>query len=199
MHGIAFQAHIMFDHIASAFLEEILTFLLPLFMTGARGDTAAARQAALSALAAYDVATEQELRLAAEITSLGFGVLESLAKSMNPDLPINAVLRLRGNANALHRSAYQNQRVLDRLRQQRKTAEPPVPAESVPTAAVSTIVPAQQAAPTTPAPIFHSRQERRAAERKAAKLTRQQAERERLLQRRIAATAATQLRSLSAA
>jgi hypothetical protein len=166
----------MFDHIAPAFLEEVLAFLVPLFAASARGDTELARQAALAALAAYDVATEQEIRLAAEITLQGFGVLESLAKSMNADLPMQAVLRLRGNANALHRSAHQNQRTLERLRQHRlTTVEAPAPAE------------ATQPDPAAPDPAFafRSRQERRAAERKAAKQQRQQAERDRLRQRRL--------------
>jgi hypothetical protein len=167
----------MFDHIAPAFLEEILVFLLPLFMTGARGDAEAARQAALATLAAYDVTTEQEIRLAAEITLQGFGVLESLSKSMNPELPTNVVLRLRGSANALHRSAHQNQRTLDRMRQHRSVAEIRAPADEPADAETQAIIPATR---------FVSRQDRRAAERKIAKQQRQQTERDRLAQRRLA-------------
>ena len=77
--------------------------------------------AVLSTLAAYDAEDEQELRLAAEIISFGFAALEALAKAMNPDLPLNAVLRLRGNANAAHRSGHQCQRTLDKLRKERRS------------------------------------------------------------------------------
>ena len=111
-----------FPTIAPAFLEEMVAHLLHLFIRGAGGDEAAARHAVLSTLAAYDPTDEQELRLAAEIISFGFAALEALAKAMNPDLPLNAVLRLRGNANAAHRSGHQCQRTLDKLRKERRTA-----------------------------------------------------------------------------
>ncbi|HQT76350.1 MAG TPA: hypothetical protein PLD10_04805 [Rhodopila sp.] len=172
-----------FPNIAAAFLEEILIFLAPMFMNGAAGDASAARHAALCALAAYDPRTEQELRLAAEITSLGFSMLEALAQSANPDLSLSAVLRLRGNANALHRSAHQCQRVLDRLRKQRPDGaaheQPHTP--GVP-AAQSAEKPAIAAPcrPTAPDPgyvIELSRQQRRELERKQAKILRQEAER----------------------
>src|SRR5271157_1662675 len=111
-----------FPLVAPAFLEEMDAYLLHLFIRGAAGDEAAARHAVLSTLAAYDAKDEQELRLAAEIISFGFATLEALAKAMNPDLPLNAVLRLRGNANAAHRSGHQCQRTLDKLRKDRRTA-----------------------------------------------------------------------------
>src|SRR5580704_17436587 len=110
-----------FPTIAPAFLEEIVARLLHLFILGAGGDEADARYAVLSTLAAYDPEDEQELRLAAEIISFGFAALEALAKAMNPDLPLNAVLRLRGDANAAHRSGHQCQRTLDKLRKERRT------------------------------------------------------------------------------
>ncbi len=111
-----------FPLVAPAFLEEMVAYLLHLFIRGAGGDEAAARHAVLSTLAAYDAKDEQELRLAAEIISFGFAGLEALARAMNPDLPLNAVLRLRGNANAAHRSGHQCQRTLDKLRKERRTA-----------------------------------------------------------------------------
>ncbi|HEX2943654.1 MAG TPA: hypothetical protein VHO91_21540 [Rhodopila sp.] len=179
-----------FPDIAPAFLEEVLLFLVPMFMHGAAGDAAAARHAALSALAAYDPQTEQELRLAAEITSLGFSMLEALAQSANPDLSINAVLRLRGNANALHRSAHQCQRVLDRLRSQRTNPTQPEQALEVPATPPrpqpqpSTASPNHAAAPDADLVIGMSRQQRRELGRKQAKILRQEAERLRRDQRR---------------
>jgi hypothetical protein len=155
-----------FPLVAPAFLEEMVAYLLHLFIRGAAGDEAATRHAVLSTLAAYDAKDEQELRLAAEIISFGFATLEALAKSMDPDLPLNAVLRLRGTANAAHRSGHQCQRTLDKLRKERRTAgvHPPVPeiparsgrltrsAQRKPTGAKSADSTASAVAAATPGP-----------------------------------------------
>ena len=150
-----------FPLVTPAFLEEMVACLLHLFIRGAGGDEAAARHAVLSTLAAYDAKDEQELRLAAEIISFGFAGLEALARAMNPDLPLNAVLRLRGNANAAHRSGHQCQRTLDKLRKERRTVavHSPAPTRSaVPPEAAA----ASQPAPNQPAPLPDlSRQQRR--------------------------------------
>jgi hypothetical protein len=172
-----------FPTIAPAFLEEIVARLLHLFLLGAAGDEIAARYAVLSTLAAYDPSDEQELRLAAEIISFGFAALEGLAKAMNPELPVNAVLRLRGNANAAHRSGHQCQRTLDKLRKERRTAAvhsppPEIPARSAAPTEAPTL---SEPAPNQPAPRPDlSRQQRRDLERKALKAQRKEAERARL-------------------
>jgi hypothetical protein len=182
--------------IAPAFLEEIVAYLLDLFIRGAGGDEAAARHAVLSTLAAYGAEDEQELRLAAEIISFGFATLEALAKAMNPSLPLNAVLRLRGNANAAHRSGHQCQRTLDKLRKERRMAAgskamlspaPEVPADPDDAAEANE---ASQPASTQPAlRPDPPRQQRRELERKAAKAQRQAAERARLQARMMTRTA----------
>ena len=138
-------------------------------------------------MAAYDPEDEQELRLAAGIISFGFAALEALAKAMNSDLPLNAVLRLRGNANAAHRSGYQCQRTLDKLRKERRmaaglpaarspapeiSADPTDTAEATNAGHLASTQPAQRPDP--------SRQQRRELERKALKVQRKQAERARL-------------------
>jgi hypothetical protein len=180
-----------FPLVAPAFLEEMVAYLLHLFIRGAGGDQAAARHAVLSTLAAYDAKDEQELRLAAEIISFGFATLEALAKSMDPDLPLNAVLRLRGTANAAHRSGHQCQRTLDKLRKERRTAgvHPPVPEIPARSAGSLEAPSASQPAPNqpTPRPVL-SRQQRRDQERKALKAQRKEAERARLDARTAART-----------
>lgn len=177
-----------FPNITAIFLDEMVAFLLPLFLVAACGDREAAREAVKSLFASYNVAAEEELRLAAEITSFSFGALDALAKSMVPDLPLNAVLRLRGCANALQRSKNQCQRVLDRLRKDRLAA-----ASKAQTPATAAERPAQQAivanaalpsqpkpAPSRPASPHaaapQSRQQRRMAERAAEKARCGQAE-----------------------
>jgi hypothetical protein len=185
-----------FPTIAPAFLEEIVARLLHLFILGAGGDETAARYAVLSTLAAYDPEDEQELRLAAEIISFGFAALEALAKAMNPDLPVNAVLRLRGNANAAHRSGHQCQRTLDKLRKERRTASglaaarslaPEIPAEPTDTAETANASHAAFIQPSLHPDL--SRQQRREQERKALKAQRKQAERARLDARMASRTA----------
>jgi hypothetical protein len=159
-----------FPSIAPAFLEEMVAYLLHLFVRGAGGDEAAARHAVLSTLAAQDVTDEDEMRLAAEIISFSFAALEALARSMAPDLPLKEILRLRGNANAAHRSAHQCQRSLDKLRQERRSGSVATPTQ--PEAEAHNLAPAT--------PLMLSRQQRRDQERKTAKALRQQADRARL-------------------
>jgi hypothetical protein len=176
----------LFPSITAIFLDTIIGPLVPWFLTAAAGDITAARHTVISMLASYHVETEEELRLAAEIVSFSFGVMAALSKSMDPDLPLNAVLRLRGSANALHRSKHQCQRVLDRLRKERRTAvaapKPPPPAPNVSpnqTVTALTSTPAQPA-PTQPHPEFTlSRQQRRAIERSVEKAQRKQSEQSR--------------------
>lgn len=176
-----------FPTIAPAFLEEMVAHLLHLFIRGAGGNEAAARYAVLSTLAAYDPEDEQELRLAAEIISFGFATLEGLAKAMDPDLPLNAVLRLRGNANAAHRSGHQCQRTLDKLQKERRmaaglaAARSPAPERPANPTDTPEAINAGHPGSTPPAlrPDL-SRQQRRELERKASKAQRKQAERARL-------------------
>ncbi len=184
----------LFPTIAPAFLEQIVAHLVHLFIRGAGGDEAAARHAVLSTLAAYDPTDEQELRLAAEIISFGFAALEALAKAMNPDLSLSAILRLRGNANAAHRSGHQCQRSLDKLRKERRTAAglaaartPGTPANTADTAEATH---ASHPVSTQPDPRpDQSRQQRREHERKALKAQRKQTERARLDARMASRTA----------
>jgi len=168
----------LFPHITQVFLDKVFSLLVPLFLTAAGGNPEAARLAVESLLASYDVETEEEMRLAAEITSFGFGALEALCNSMAPDLSLSAVLRLRGSANAMHRSGHQCQRALDKLRKERQT----VVAETQAEAPTLPSHPARDDRSSHPAPIQPraaiplSRQQRRAKEREAEKAQRKQAE-----------------------
>ncbi len=111
-----------FPNFDPVFIETILCRMVPCFLIAACGNVEAARQAAKSLLSSYNVATEEELGLATEIACFGLGALEALSQSMDPDLPLKDVLRLRGSANAQHRSGYQCQRTLDKLRKERRIA-----------------------------------------------------------------------------
>jgi hypothetical protein len=161
----------LFPNVTRVFLDTIVMRLVPWFLTVADGSLEAARQAALSLLASYNVETEEEIRLAAEITSFGFSALAALSSSLDPDLPLNAVIRLRGSANALHRSAHQCQRTLDKLRKERRMAV--ASTETVDQTATTET-------PPQPRPeIQISRQQRRAMERTLEKTRRGQVEQSR--------------------
>jgi hypothetical protein len=117
--------------IPAVILDTILDRLARLFLTGARGNEAAARDAAASMLAAYNPETEDELRLAANIISFSFHALEALGQAATPDMPITRILRLRGSAVSLSRESHKAERRLDQVRNARQDDAPAEP-EPVP-------------------------------------------------------------------
>jgi hypothetical protein len=97
-------------------IETILTHLATLFLTGANGDTTAARAAATQMLATYNRPTVDELRLAANIVTFSFQALEALSQAAAPGTPISRALRLRSGAVSLSRQAAGAERRLTQLR-----------------------------------------------------------------------------------
>jgi hypothetical protein len=77
--------------ITPAILDKILGNLALLFLTSTGSDLPAARHSASRLLAAYDVETEEELRLAADIVSFGFHALDALGQAMAPNLPLKGL------------------------------------------------------------------------------------------------------------
>jgi hypothetical protein len=206
--------------ITAAIFEKILAFLAPLFLVAGTGDIGAAQQAAAAILASYSPRTDRELRFAALSIAFGFGALEVLSKASDPELALNQMLRLRGNANALNRSAQQNESRLEKLQKQppevietvATQATPDAPADALPASSatadlltfarsklksiMSIATPTASAAPIVPVPATPvSRQQRRAAERKAEKVRQRQIQEARLAQR----TAAVRERMLQTA
>jgi hypothetical protein len=108
----------------AAILETILTGLAALFLTGANGDTAAARHAASCMLGAYHPETEDELRLAANIVGFSFHAIEALGQAAAPDIPLTRILRLRGSAVSLSRESAKAERRLAELRKARLQSIP---------------------------------------------------------------------------
>jgi hypothetical protein len=178
-------------------LEKILTFLAPLFMIGAQGDGAIATQAARDLLASYGARTNKEVRLAALTIAFSFGALDSLSRSIAAELTVNQILRLRGNANALHRAAHKSQDALDHLQQDAAGPQADADVEDLPASAETSDLVAftrhtpqhapmsQHASSAHPAPNAAplSRQQRRAAERQAEKNRQRQQEAARLAER----------------
>jgi hypothetical protein len=118
-------------------LETILGRLAALFLSGAGGDLTAARQAAAEMLATYRPETAEELRLAAQLVSFSFHALDALSQAAAPDLLLNRILRLRGNAVSLNRESDKARRRLEHIQQTRREAAPaqltPEPVQPDPT------------------------------------------------------------------
>jgi hypothetical protein len=109
-------------------LDTVLGRLALLFLSGAKGDLAAARHAAAHMLAAYGPETEDELRLAAEIVTFSFQALEALSLAATPEMPLNKILRLRSGAVSLSRESHKAQRRLDQIQKARREGIQPQPA-----------------------------------------------------------------------
>jgi hypothetical protein len=186
--------------ITPAILDTILGHLAPHFIACAANDLPTARHAASRTLASYDVETEEELRLAAEIVSFGFHALETLSEAAAPDLSLNQKLRLRGSAVSLSREAHKSQRKLDQLQRARRTGSPrpktEQPTPDIPEGADQALgliefarealaAGATKGGPQTWTP---SRQQRRAAERAVEKFRRNKAEHDRRQAMKQAAT-----------
>lgn len=112
----------MLANLPVVILNTILNRLATLFLSGAGGDIAAARDAALQMLAAYDPETVHELRLAAQIVSFSFHALEALGQAADPDQPLSRGIRLRGSAVSLSRESDKAQLRLEQSQQARQEA-----------------------------------------------------------------------------
>jgi hypothetical protein len=132
-------------------LETILSRLAVLFLTGAAGDTAAARHAAVQMLETYHPHTEEELFLAANIIAFSFQALEALSQAASPDLSLTRILRLRSGAVSLNREADKARRALTQLQKTRQQTQPAdQPAEATqPPAQTATQAPRPQPRPQT--------------------------------------------------
>jgi hypothetical protein len=119
--------------ILPAVLDTILGRLALLFLSGTDGDVPAARQAAAHMLATYRPETEDELRLAAQVISFSFHVLEALSQAATQDMPLNKILRLRSGAVSLSRESIKAERRLEQRQQARRDG---IPAEATEAAAV---------------------------------------------------------------
>jgi hypothetical protein len=172
--------------ITPAILDPVLGQIAPHFLVGANNDLPTARQAASHILDAYNVATEEELQLAADIVSLGCHMLEALSEAAL-DPSSNKKIRLRGSAVSLSREAHKARRKLDQLQRARRMPAPqveaqaPAPDTAKTDQAADLVEFARQALTASTRqgglPAFNlNRQQRRAAERITENLKRNKAE-----------------------
>ena len=133
----------------AAILETVLIRLSALFLTGAGGDLAAARQAAYQMLSSHNPQTGDELSLAANIISFGFQALEALSQCAAPNLSLTRILRLRGSAVSLNREAEKARRSLAQCQKAGQQADSATPAAGCPEPAhPNPVPPAPESTPT---------------------------------------------------
>jgi hypothetical protein len=99
-------------HPCDILMNLIVALLAPMFLSVAGGDIAHARMAAIGTVNAYRIRNQADLIAIAQIIGFGLAALGSLSLSMADDISLSMTLRLRGNANALNRSAEHNRRAL---------------------------------------------------------------------------------------
>jgi hypothetical protein len=103
-------------HPSDILMNLIVALLAPMFLAVTGGDIAYARMAAIGTVNAYRIRNQADLISIAQIIGFGLAALGSLSLSMADDISLSMTLRLRGNANALNRSAEQNRRALGKSR-----------------------------------------------------------------------------------
>ena len=148
-------------HPADRLMSLIVALLAPLFLGVSGGDIRFARMAAAETVNAYRTTNQADLIAVAQIIGFGLAALGSLSLSMADDLSISMILRLRGNANALNRSAEQNRHALKQPRPESRT---PRMTEAAPEqrpkdkTVIEGVTAVRKAAPEAPAPIKAPRQ-----------------------------------------
>jgi hypothetical protein len=95
-------------------LTLIVALLAPMFLSVCGSDIALAQAAALETVNDYRAQNNAGLIAVALIVAYGLATLSSLSQSMEDNITPSMALRLRGNANALNRSAEQNRQALKR-------------------------------------------------------------------------------------
>jgi hypothetical protein len=111
-------------HPADILLHLIAALLAPMFLCVTAGDVDLARMGAIETINAYRARDHADLIAVAQIIGNGLAALASLSQSMEDDISLSMVLRLRGNAIALNRVAEQNRRA---IRQNRGETPTPTP------------------------------------------------------------------------
>jgi hypothetical protein len=90
----------------------IVSTLAPIFLGVTGGDAVLARMAAAETIDDYRARNHVDLIAVAQIITNGLAALGSLTRSMEDELSLSMMLRLRGNAISLNRTVEQNRRVL---------------------------------------------------------------------------------------
>jgi hypothetical protein len=119
-------------HPGDILLNILAALLAPLFISASNGDIAFARMAAIETINAYRGRNPADLIAVSQIIAFGLTALGSLSRSMADAISLSMMLRLRGNATALHRAAEQNRRSMREHHAPTATRRPATPAQPEP-------------------------------------------------------------------
>jgi hypothetical protein len=97
--------------ITDVLLHMIVTLLTPMFLT-TTGNVDQAYAAALATVRSCTARNPMDLLLIGQLIAFGLATLSSVSLSMEDNIPINLILRLRGNAVSLHRVSDKCRRAL---------------------------------------------------------------------------------------
>jgi hypothetical protein len=122
---------------ADILLNILITLLTPMFLLAADGDLTFARLAAAETIDAYRAETHTDLITVAKIIAFGLTALASLCRSMEDDLTISQILRLRSNANAADRAEHRNRHILQQSRSEQAAVPRQDPEPDIDTAALT--------------------------------------------------------------
>jgi hypothetical protein len=104
-------------------LHMIVTLLTPLFLTTS-GTVEQAYAAALATVRSCTARNPIDLLLIGQMIAFSLATLSSVSLSMEDNIPINLILRLRGNAVSLHRASDKCRRALPELEPEPTPAAP---------------------------------------------------------------------------
>jgi hypothetical protein len=93
------------SHPSDLLMDFVVSLLTPFLLIGSITDPALARRAAAETIAAYQESGQNHPINIAQIAAFALTSLDSLRLSLQEDLSLSMKLKLRGNANALNRSA----------------------------------------------------------------------------------------------
>ncbi|HVY17359.1 MAG TPA: hypothetical protein VHB27_19200 [Rhodopila sp.] len=119
----------------AVFLRTVIRHIAVLLLEGANGDYDEAWEGAETLILGHNPQTEAELRLVYRVIAFNLQAGEALAQAVQPDMPLNRILRLRTGAVSLAREATKAERALEKRRaaSERDEAEPPeAPPEPAP-------------------------------------------------------------------
>jgi len=96
--------------------EQVVSALVPFFLNEASDNHRDARAAAWHMVMSYNPVSGKQIQLSAQIVAFCFAALDCLRCSMERDMPVRVLLRLRGSAVALNRLGNKCHKILEAQR-----------------------------------------------------------------------------------
>jgi hypothetical protein len=98
----------------------VFGLMLPIYLAAAKGDLALARTALCDLIDSYDAVNAAEIELVSRIHTLSHVAMDSMNRSLQPDLSDTKILRYRSSAMAMLRTAEQCRKALEAMQTRRR-------------------------------------------------------------------------------